>query len=86
MLEPTWRFGTDQLVFVTGLLPFVGRRSDWTANAIVRFNPETETFERFPSDRPNADVRQMLGRKGEAWIAESDTERIRVIRYPSQTS
>jgi hypothetical protein len=31
-------------------------------------------------------VRQMLGRKGEAWIAESGTERIRVIRAPSRTN
>ena len=32
----------------------------------------------FPAIRPNAEVRQMLGRKGEVWIAESRTERIRV--------
>ena len=56
--------------------------TDWTANAVVRFDPETEKFESFPSDRPNSNVRQLLGRKGEAWIAESGTERIRVIRYP----
>ena len=54
--------------------------ADWGANAIVRFDPATERFESFPSDRPNSNVRQMLGRKGEAWIAESGTERIRVIR------
>ena len=60
--------------------------TDWTANAIVRFDPETEKFESFPSDRPNANVRQMLGRKGEAWIAELGTERIRVIRYPNPTN
>ena len=39
--------------------------SDWGANAVVRFDPETEKFHSFPSDRPNANVRQMLGRKGE---------------------
>jgi virginiamycin B lyase len=60
--------------------------ADWAANAIVRFDPETEKFESFPSDRPNADVRQMLGRKGEVWIAESGTERIRVIRYAARTN
>jgi len=54
--------------------------SEWSANAIVRFDPLTESFESFPSDRPNADVRQMLGRKNEVWIAESGTERLRVIR------
>jgi virginiamycin B lyase len=59
--------------------------SDWTANAIVRFDPANEKFESFPSDRPNANVRQLLGRKGEGsietWIAESGTERIRLIRH-----
>jgi len=59
--------------------------SEWAANAVVRFDPITETFESFPSDRPNAEVRQMLGRRGEVWIAESGTERIRVIRYGSTT-
>jgi len=55
--------------------------SEWGANAVVRFDPVTETFETFPSDLPNAEVRQMLGRKEEVWIAESGTERIRVIKY-----
>jgi virginiamycin B lyase len=58
--------------------------ADWAANAMVRFDPETERFESFPSDRPNSNVRQMLGRKGEVWIAESGTERIRVIRYATK--
>jgi virginiamycin B lyase len=60
--------------------------ADWAANAIVRFDPVTEKFESFPSDRPTSNVRQMLGRKGETWIAESGTERIRVIRYPAKTN
>jgi virginiamycin B lyase len=55
--------------------------SEWEANAVVRFDPVTETFDSFPSDRPKANVRQMLGRMGEVWIAESGRERIRVIRY-----
>ena len=53
--------------------------TEWSTNAIVRFDPETEKFERFPSDRPNAHVRQMLGRQGEAWGAESGTDRLVVI-------
>lgn len=57
--------------------------ADWTANAVVRFDPASEKFESFPSDRPKSNVRQMLGRKGEVWIAESGTERVRVIRYGS---
>ncbi len=56
--------------------------SEWAANAIVRFDPVAATFESFPSDRPKAEVRQILGRKGEVWIAESGTERLRVIRHP----
>ena len=58
--------------------------SDWGANAMVRFDPVTEKFDSFPSDRPNSNVRQMLGRKGETWIAESGTERIRVIPSAAQ--
>jgi streptogramin lyase len=42
--------------------------SEWAANAIVRFDPATEKFESFPSNRKNANVRQMLGRKGETWM------------------
>ena len=48
--------------------------SDWGANAIVRFDPETERFDVFPNERANADVRQLLGRKGELWIPESGTD------------
>jgi virginiamycin B lyase len=54
--------------------------SDFAANAIVRFDPATETFTAFPSDRENANVRQMLGRPGEMWGAESGTDRLVVIR------
>lgn len=54
--------------------------SDFSANAIVRFDPVTEKFESFPSDKPGASVRQMLGRPGEAWGAESGTDRLVVIR------
>ena len=54
--------------------------TDWPANAIVRFDPVTEKFESFPSDRRNASVRQLLGRPGEMWGAESGTDRLVVIR------
>jgi virginiamycin B lyase len=54
--------------------------SDFGANAILKFDPKTETFESFPSDRPDAAVRQMLGRPGEMWGAESGTDRLVVIR------
>lgn len=54
--------------------------TDFRANAVVRFDPATETFRSFPSDRPNAAVRQMLGRPGEVWGAESGTDRLVRIR------
>ena len=54
--------------------------SDFAANAIVKFDPETSAFTSFPSDRPAAAVRQMLGRPGEMWGAESGTDRLVVVR------
>jgi len=54
--------------------------SDFGANAILRFDPGTETFESFPSDKKDARARQMLGRAGEMWGAESGTDRLVVIR------
>jgi len=54
--------------------------TDWSTNAIVRFDPATERFESFPSDQRGANVRQMLGRAGEAWGAESGTDRLVRIR------
>lgn len=53
--------------------------TDWSINAIVRFDPLTEQFETFESNRPNASVRQMLGRKGEAWGAESGNDRLVMV-------
>lgn len=50
--------------------------TDFPANSIVRFDPRSETFLAFPSDRPNANVRQMDGRPGEVWGGESGTNRI----------
>ena len=54
--------------------------SDWPANAIVRFDPATEKFESFPSNRRGAAVRQLHGRPGEVWGAESGTDRLVVVR------
>ena len=50
--------------------------TDWSTNAIVRFDPATERFTSYPSDKTGANVRQMLGRAGEAWGAESGTDRL----------
>jgi virginiamycin B lyase len=54
--------------------------SDFGANAIVRFDPHTESFLSFPSDINPANVRQLLGRAGEVWGAESAADRLVVIR------
>ncbi len=53
--------------------------TDWSTNAIVRFDPATEKFESFESNRRGADVRQMLGRAGEVWGAESGNDRLVMI-------
>ena len=50
--------------------------TDWSTNAIVDFDPATGKFTSYPSDREGANVRQMLGRAGEAWGAESGTDRL----------
>jgi virginiamycin B lyase len=61
--------------------------SDFGANTILRFDPARETFQSFPSDRDHAAVRQMAGRSGEAWGAESGTDRLVVIRTePSEVN
>ncbi|MEO8506243.1 MAG: lyase [Betaproteobacteria bacterium] len=56
--------------------------TDWSINAIVKFDPVTEKFEAFPSNKEQANIRQMLGRAGEAWGAESGTDRL--VMVPAQ--
>jgi virginiamycin B lyase len=56
--------------------------SDFGTNALVRFDQERETFRTFPLPTAGARVRQILGRKGEVWGAESGTDRLVVIRFP----
>ena len=50
--------------------------TDFESNALVRFDPVTETFKSFPSDQKDARVRQLLGRAGEVWGAESSNDRL----------
>ena len=50
--------------------------TDFALNSIVRFDPLTEEFSSFPSNKPGANVRQMDGRTGEAWGGESGTNRL----------
>jgi virginiamycin B lyase len=59
--------------------------TDFGANAIVLFDPASERFTSFPSTMPNANVRQMAGRPGEAWGGESGTDRLVRIRFPVST-
>ena len=54
--------------------------SDFGANALVRFDPTTEMFEVFELPSAGANVRQILGRPGEVWGAESGTDKLVVIR------
>jgi len=60
--------------------------SDFAANALVRFDPVSEQFASFPSDRASANVRQLLGRKGEVWGAESGTDRLVRVRHGGRVS
>jgi len=54
--------------------------SDFGGNAIWSFDAGSEKFERHALPRESANVRQILGRKGEVWLPESGTEHITVIR------
>ena len=56
--------------------------SDFGANALVRFDPVKEAFEVFPLPSSDANVRQLLGRHGEVWGAESGVDRLVVLRLP----
>lgn len=54
--------------------------SDFGANAIVRFEPVSETFTVFTLPSSPANVRQILGRPGEVWGAESGVDQLVAIR------
>lgn len=54
--------------------------SDFGSNAVWSFDPRSEKFERHALPRESANVRQILGRKGEVWLPESGTEHVTVIR------
>ena len=53
--------------------------TDFGAGAIVRFEPKTGRFTTIRL-RPGANVRQLLGRPGEVWGAESGADRLVVVR------
>jgi virginiamycin B lyase len=56
--------------------------SDFGANALVRFDPANEAFTSFPLPSSPANVRQLLGRPGEVWGAESAADKLVVVRQP----
>ena len=59
--------------------------SDFGSNALVRFDPSQQKFEVFSLPSAGAEVRQLLGRTGEVWGAESGTDKLVVIRTNNST-
>ncbi|HWL37980.1 MAG TPA: hypothetical protein VNQ77_17470 [Frankiaceae bacterium] len=53
--------------------------SDFGSNALVRFDPETERFTSYPLPTDPANVRQIHGRPGEVWGAESAADKLVVL-------
>jgi virginiamycin B lyase len=54
--------------------------SDFGGNAMHRFDPATERFDTFDLPSSPGNVRQILGRPGEVWGAESAADQLVVIR------
>ena len=55
--------------------------SEWSSNSLLEFDPAAERFvARYRSDVSDAGVRQILGRSGETWGAESGNDRLVVVR------
>lgn len=56
--------------------------SDFAANTLVLFDPLTEAFHSFPLS-PTGNVRQILGRAGEVWGAESGANKLILLKRNS---
>ncbi len=54
--------------------------SGFGANALVRFDAASEAFESIPLPSSPGNVRQILGRPGEVWGAESAADKLVVVR------
>ena len=54
--------------------------SDFGANSLVRFDPGTESFTSFALPSQPSNVRQILGRAGEVWGAESAADALVRVR------
>jgi virginiamycin B lyase len=48
----------------------------------VRFDPAAEAFTVLPLPTPRAGIRQIMGRPGEVWAAESGTDKLVVWKRP----
>lgn len=55
--------------------------SDFASNALLLYDPRARRFTAFPLPSHGAQVRQLLGRPGEVWGAESGTDKLVVVRY-----
>ena len=55
--------------------------SDFGANAVVSFDPESEEFVAFDLPSRPSNLRQILGRPGEVGLPESAADQLVVIRY-----
>ena len=58
--------------------------SEWTANALMRFDPRTERFDVMTLPSAHANVRQMMGRRGELWLSASGADQL--LRYRTGTA
>lgn len=54
--------------------------SDFAGNAMHRFDPDSEAFTTLPLPNEPSNVRQILGRPGEVWGAESAADTLILIR------
>ncbi|MGH2382334.1 MAG: virginiamycin B lyase family protein [Candidatus Limnocylindria bacterium] len=54
--------------------------TDFSSNSTLRFDPAAEAWTSFEHASQPAEVRQLLGREGEVWGAESAADQLAVIR------
>jgi virginiamycin B lyase len=54
--------------------------TDFGSNTLVRFDPATARFMRIAVPTPSASIRQLHGRPGEVWGAESGADKLFVAR------
>ena len=73
------RFGYDYVSSPERLTKPLVRRDD-APRDVDCTKPYAERFDVFPSDRPGANVRQILGRPGDVWVPESGANRLVVFR------